>query len=64
MDRTLDISRVICGALVFISGLMSLGVFPWEPPGRRAGGTALSSGDARSRVLHADHDSDVSNHWH
>lgn len=32
MDRALDVLRIICGVLVFITGLMNLGVFPWEPP--------------------------------
>ena len=32
MARDLHILRMICGALVFVFGLMSIGVFPWEPP--------------------------------
>ena len=32
MARTLNILRMLCGALIFVIGLMSLGVFPWEPP--------------------------------
>ena len=32
MTRALDVSRIICGILVFISGLMGLGIFGWEPP--------------------------------
>ncbi len=30
--RTLTILRIICGALVFASGLMGLGILGWEPP--------------------------------
>ncbi len=32
MTRALDITRIICGVLVFVSGLMGLGIFGWEPP--------------------------------
>ena len=32
MTRTLDIARIVCGILVFVSGLIGLGVFGWEPP--------------------------------
>jgi len=32
MTRALNISRIACGILVFISGLMGLGIFGWEPP--------------------------------
>jgi len=32
MTRALDITRIICGVLVFASGLMGLGIFGWEPP--------------------------------
>ena len=32
MDRALTITRIICGVLVFISGLMGLGILGWEPP--------------------------------
>ena len=32
MDRILNAVRVICGILVFSSGLMGLGIFGWEPP--------------------------------
>ena len=32
MTRALDIIRIICGLLVFIFGLMGLGIFGWEPP--------------------------------
>lgn len=32
MTRALDITRIICGILIFISGLMGLGIFGWEPP--------------------------------
>ena len=32
MTRALNILRISCGLLVFVFGLMSLGVFPWEPP--------------------------------
>ncbi len=32
MTRASDITRIICGVLVFVSGLMGLGIFGWEPP--------------------------------
>lgn len=32
MDRALDVTRIVCGILVFISGLMGLGIFGWDPP--------------------------------
>lgn len=38
MAIALDLTRIACGILVFISGLMGLGIFGWEPP--IAGGAA------------------------
>lgn len=32
MARLIEITRIGCGVLVFVSGLMSLGIFGWEPP--------------------------------
>ncbi len=32
MTRALEIARIVCGMLVFSSGLMGLGIFGWEPP--------------------------------
>ena len=32
MTRALGITRISCGILVFVSGLMGLGIFGWEPP--------------------------------
>ncbi len=32
MPNWKDVIRVLCGGLVFISGLMLLGLFGWEPP--------------------------------
>lgn len=32
MTHTLTITRIVCGVLVLISGLMGLGIFGWEPP--------------------------------
>ena len=32
MTHALDITRIICGILVFFSGLMGLGIIGWEPP--------------------------------
>ena len=29
MTRALDITRIVCGVLVFVSGLMGLGIFGW-----------------------------------
>lgn len=32
MSRGLDVVRILCGGLIFIFGLMGLGLFGWEPP--------------------------------